>query len=119
MEKESTFKLIGGLLLDELRAILYFPVWWYSRGLLDLFGLGEKWFFECEMALGLNFYARNFLTPVFGQSNAVAMLTYLWRFLVLIVKSIILLFFFCLLMILAIIWIIAPIFVIYQIILHI
>jgi len=58
------FKLI---LIDTILDLLYFPVWWYSGGLV----LAFKWVFrgilDMQSFLGIDIWVRNLFTPMYGQ----------------------------------------------------
>jgi len=58
------------LLADVIGDALYFPLWWYSRGLLRfLFALVGRWR-NMAAKLGLGVWTRYLFTPMFGQYDA-------------------------------------------------
>lgn len=58
------------LLADVIGDALYFPLWWYSRGLLRF--LKAEWGRLRNLAarLGLGVWTRYLFTPMFGQYDA-------------------------------------------------
>ena len=59
------------LLADVLGDALYFPLWWYSRGLWRfLSALGGR-LRNLAVKLGLGVWTRYLFTPMFGQYDAV------------------------------------------------
>ncbi len=102
------FNLIGDL--------FYFPVWWYSHG------LRERWFFVLKEIkagyrnLALKILLLNIFKPMYGEYNwqgriisfFARLIMLFWRILEMMIWILLLLF-------LLLIWILAPIFVIMQI----
>ncbi len=55
------------LLVDLLGGILYFPIWWYSQGLVIFVqGLGRQ-IAQQYTRSGLGVWVSNIFTPMFGQ----------------------------------------------------
>ncbi|MFA5946084.1 MAG: hypothetical protein WC802_04225 [Patescibacteria group bacterium] len=60
---EATFRIVRDLTLD----VAYFPLWWYSAGLLERFkGTGEL-IQGSARSLQLTLWIRNIFTPMYGQ----------------------------------------------------
>ncbi|MDD5341082.1 MAG: hypothetical protein PHC97_01440 [Patescibacteria group bacterium] len=119
MAKESIFKLIGLLLLDELKAILYFPLWWYSRGFLNLIKAGGSWIINFDKTLGFTIWLKNLFVPMFGQRDlAGRLISFLLRLVQIIFRGILLLIFIMIVIIIFILWLALPFFIIYEIILQ-
>lgn len=57
------------ILLSLLFEILYFPIWWYSVGLLR--HIKNIWNFlrNQERELGFHVWAKNILVPMYGQTD--------------------------------------------------
>ena len=112
----SAYKVfLKDFFLDTVWEILYFPAWWYSRGLKNALifcwtKIRNSWRF-----LALSIIFSSFFKPMFAQKGwdayvltlMVRSWQILWR---LILFSCISLFWFCLFLI----WIILPLFLIYQ-----
>ena len=69
MAQKVTGGLIEDVLLDMLREILYFPVWWYTRGLAMAAAFSWRQIRNMEMRLGVKVWAVNIFTPMFGQRD--------------------------------------------------
>ncbi len=90
----NNFAIYGLKTVAELAGdFLYFPVWWYSRGLAKTaVGL---WNFlrNRERALGLFVWMKNIFTPMYGQQDfAGAAISFFIRLIQIIVRGIAFLF---------------------------
>lgn len=120
MPKTSGRKILSLFLLDEIREIFYFPLWWYSKGLIKV--LKGSWLSvkDFEQTLGLMIWVKNLFVPMFGQRDIAGRLISIGlRLFQIFWKTIVLLIFIALAIIFIIFWLLLPIFVIYQIIIHI
>jgi hypothetical protein len=92
----------GKIILQVLGEILYFPVWWYSVGLLRFSkALGLFWLGQ-EESLGLSVWVRNIFVPMYGQRDiASRLISFVMRAVQIIFRGLILAF---LLLILLAIW---------------
>lgn len=112
----STYKIfIKDIFLDVVWEILYFPLWWYSRGLKNaglfcLQRIKDTW-----RVLSLSIILNSFFKPMFAQRGWDAYILTLmvrcwqifWRFIVMFVFVV---FWLCIFLI----WITLPIFIIWQ-----
>lgn len=105
-------KISVKILLD----IAFFPLWWYSVGLLRFMDslkifLNERW-----MIIGAGVWLKNIFTPMYGQSDIVSrLISFVIRFIQIIVRFIVFLFFLILATIALALWIFLPIAVLYLI----
>jgi hypothetical protein len=108
-----SLKILGELVLD----VLYFPVWWYSRGLFNL-AVGLKNFLvNKQKALALLVWLKNIFRPMYAQYDWQGMLiSFFMRLVQIIFRSLIMLFWLILSFAVVIFWILFPVFVIYEII---
>jgi len=61
-----TNHLLRRLVSVSLGSFLYFPVWWYSRGLRKtVLGIGE-FLSNRSAAIGLRFWVKNLFRPMYG-----------------------------------------------------
>lgn len=57
------------IFIDTLSEILYFPLWWYTRGFFKfLKWLGQN-ILNYESQLGFSIWVRNIFVPMFGQHD--------------------------------------------------
>jgi len=69
MFNHNFFTYSGRIILQVLGEILYFPVWWYSVGLLRFSkALGLFWLGQ-EESLGLSVWIKNIFVPMYGQRD--------------------------------------------------
>lgn len=105
------------IILEIIKDILYFPLWWYSRGFF-IFALKMLNFIKNqEKSLALFVWMKNIFKPMYGQTDWQGVLVSVFiRFIQIIFRSIVMLFVILIALILVTIWLILPIFVIYEII---
>lgn len=117
MAQKVTSGLIKDILLDMLREILYFPIWWYTHGLAMAAAFSWRQIKNMEIRLGVKVWVVNIFTPMFGQRDVAGVLiSFFMRVFQIIVRSIALLFW-CLLMIFVfLLWIALPLIVLLGII---
>lgn len=56
-------------IIDFALSILYWPIWWYSKGLLHILGLTWSWidYYAKDLAIGI--WVKNIFVPMFGQRD--------------------------------------------------
>jgi hypothetical protein len=119
MKRDSTLRLIILLLIDELKAILYFPLWWYSAGLFNVVKGCGKFINDFQQTLGFMIWVKNLFVPMFGQRDiAGRIISFFLRLVQIIFRGVIVLIFCVLNLIFIIIWILLPIFVLYEILIQ-
>ena len=59
--------LLKILIIDTIINFVYFPLWWYSKGLVLTAKWTKKSILEVEKFLGIVIWAKNIFTPMFGQ----------------------------------------------------
>lgn len=116
MTQNIVFLSLKFIVVDLIGEAVYFPLWWYSRGLLN----AGRWCLEKVKAgnrrLGITIWLANLFVPMYGQRDyAGRIISFFIRIVQIIFRLI--LFFIWLIIILALFlfWLILPIFVIYQI----
>lgn len=107
--------ILKDFFLDSIWQVLYFPLWWYSRGLKKtaffcLKKVGDGW-----QSLALSILLVNFFKPMYGQKGMAAYVlsinTHFWQVLI----RLFLMFFWLVFWLLILIgWIFLPIFIIWQ-----
>lgn len=107
----------GKIVIDLMWDVLYFPAWWYSRGLLNLL-LGLKNFLrDKEKALALVVWVKNIFRPMYAQYDWQGMLiSFFMRLVQIIFRSLVMLFWLIVSLAAVIFWILLPLLVIYEII---
>ncbi len=106
-------KIIGKFLLD----IIYFPVWWYTRGLFKLLVWCQHFLGARLQGLALWVWVKNIFTPMYGQRDfASVLISFVVRVLQIIARSIAMLFWLGYILTLILLWLVVPLITIWQII---
>lgn len=120
MSQTNAGKIFIMVLIDEIKTILYFPIWWYSSGLLNVFKLAGAIIVNMDETLGFRIWVKNLFVPMFGQRDfAGRAISLFLRLFQIIVRGLVLLLIILLALILVVIWLLLPIFVLYQAFIHI
>ena len=61
----SCFQVISKFVWE----IIFFPLWWYSRGFLRLAGKIIVFWREEQRALGVSVWLKNIFVPMYGQHD--------------------------------------------------
>jgi hypothetical protein len=114
----NNFAVYGVKILAELaRDIVFFPLWWYSKGLVQLLLKLKVFLKNREKSLALLVWIKNIHKPMYGQYDWQGMLiSFFMRLFQIIVRGIAMLFWLAVAFIFFWIWVLLPIFVIYEII---
>lgn len=109
--------LLKDFFLDAILKVLYFPVWWYGRGLKDFFFFCLKRIRNGWQALALSIFFINFFKPMYGQRDILAYIlsvnTHFWQ----VLFRLALMFFWSLFWLLALIlWLVSPVAALIQLI---
>ncbi|MFC1598925.1 hypothetical protein ACFL2U_02895 [Patescibacteria group bacterium] len=120
MAHYSVTKMLSLVLIHEIKTILYFPLWWYSKGFILMLKGGWNWLKDFEQTLGLMIWVRNLFVPMFGQSDIQGrIISFFLRLFQIIFKGIALILFSLVVLVFVLAWLVLPIFIIYQIVIHI
>lgn len=105
-------KLIGNLAWD----FIYFPLWWYTGGIL-FFGKKLYGFIaNREKSLALFVWAKNITKPMYQQHNFEGrLISFFVRLIQIIFRSLIMLFWLSVCLIIMLLWIVLPILIVYGI----
>lgn len=114
----NNFILYSGKIIVELMYdILYFPVWWYSRGLLNLLMGLKSFLLNKQKGLALFIWIKNIFRPMYAQYDWQGLLiSFFMRLIQIIFRSLIMLVWFAVSLAVITFWILSPVLVIYEII---
>ena len=104
------------VIINLIGDILYWPIWWYSKGLIKtgLFCLNAIKQQEERLAVGI--WIKNIFTPMFGQDDIEGrLISFFARIIQIIARAIVLVIWVVYYLALFLVWLIAPIFIVYQI----
>lgn len=111
----QSFKILGELGRD----LLYFPVWWYSMGLWETIKRLLNFVYNRQKALALLVWIKNIHRPMYGQYDWQGrLISFAVRFVQIIARSIILLFWTLIALAVLLVWLALPPFIIFQIIIQ-
>ncbi len=104
------------IILSWVAEIIYFPVWWYSFGLLKIISFVQKSLIQQEKKVGMLVWLRNIFVPMYGQRDLVSRLvSFIVRLFQVFVRGVVMLFFTALALIFIIIWVTLPVVVFFGI----
>ncbi|MFA5128730.1 MAG: hypothetical protein WC445_02050 [Patescibacteria group bacterium] len=119
MVQKVTSGLIRDVFLDIIREILYFPIWWYTKGLAMAANFSWQRIKNMEVRLGVKVWAVNIFKPMFGQHDIAGVLISFFMRIFQIIGRTLVLFLWTMIMILVFfVWIVLPLFVVLGIILN-
>jgi hypothetical protein len=102
------------LILEGLFDIIYFPVWWYTRGTLHALRWTVGLFKRGNAVLAPGLWLANLFVPMFGQYDFVGrIISFFMRSFQVFIRSIAMLFWLIICLFLFCIWLVLPVAVIY------
>lgn len=105
------------LFLDIIWDIVYFPIWWYSQGLLQTIKWAGLKIVNLERTLGLDIWLINLFRPMYGQGDLIGkLISFLMRVVQIVFRGMILILGSVCFLLLALVWLIAPLIIISQLI---
>jgi len=120
MMKSNFFIYSSGIILESLGKILYFPIWWYSSGLLRRAKSLFYFLRDRERDLGFMIWAKNMFVPMYGQSDfAGRMISFFVRLIQVIFRGIVLLFYSILSLVMFLLWLFFPLLILFLLIFQI
>lgn len=109
-------KILGNIIID----IIYFPFWWYSRGLVKIIISLINFIKNREKALAFFVWVKNIFTPMYGQEDWQGrLISFAVRLIQIIFRGAVMIFWLVFALTGLILWIVFPIFVLYEIYLQI
>jgi hypothetical protein len=100
------------LSFEFLWHIIFFPIWWYSAGTIRAAKSAIRLLAEGNDILVPGLWAKNIFTPMFGQTDWQGrMVSFFIRFVNVIIRSILLLFWLLIAIIIFLLWLVIPLFV--------
>ncbi|WKZ25179.1 MAG: hypothetical protein QY321_01985 [Patescibacteria group bacterium] len=117
MDITSVISAVSSSLLKLLLDLVYFPFWWYSVGFIKVLVWSKNFIIGKARGLAILVWLKNIFTPMFGQRDWVGMLiSFFMRVVQIIARSIMLFFWIIFVLIVICLWLITPIYIVYQII---
>lgn len=108
-------QLLKLLFLDIIWDIVYFPIWWYSRGLFETLKWTGIKIVNLERTLGVDVWIINLFRPMYGQRDfAGKLISFFMRIVQIVFRGIILVMGSMYFLLLVGMWFAAPIVIINQ-----
>ena len=117
MTQNIIIQAFKSFVIDFLKEVLYFPIWWYTAGLKRTIlyignGIRNSFF---NLALPIMF--KNLFKPMFGQYDRQGrIISFFMRIILTISRSIVFILFIIFYLLLLIVWIIMPIIIVWGIV---
>lgn len=97
-----------------IKDFVYFPLWWYTRGLLELVFFIEKQLQNKVASTGIVVWIKNIFVPMYGRTDVVSrLISFVMRVVQIFYKSIIILFWIVVFFVIFLLWVTIPILVIF------
>lgn len=105
-------RILGQFILD----VIYFPVWWYTRGFFKVLVWAKHFLGARLRGSGLVVWLKNIFTPMYGQRDwAGLLISFITRVLQIIYRSVLMVIWLAYTVALICLWLAAPLYIIYQI----
>lgn len=105
------------VLLEVAKDLIYFPLWWYTRGVFKLLLNIKNFLVDMWQTLAVAVWLRNLFVPMYGQRDfAGFMISFFVRLLQIILRTIFFLVLIIVCLAVVVAWLLLPLFLIYQII---
>lgn len=120
MIKTNFFTYSSAIILEFLGKILYFPVWWYSLGLIKRAKSLFYFIKDKEKDLGFSIWLSNIFVPMYGQKDFWGrIISFFVRFFQVLFRGIILLIYLLLAIIMLLFWLLIPLIIFFFLIFQI
>jgi len=113
----NNFALYGGKIIVEIIwDIIRFPLWWYSRGLMEVSQGLLNFLRNREKALALFVWVKNIFKPMYAQRDWQGILiSFFMRLIQIIIRGLIMVFWIFFSLAVLCFWLVLPLLVIYEI----
>ena len=103
-------------LIDLIQSFLYWPIWWYSAGLVGVIKFCGQEIIDQQARLGLMIWIKNIFTPMYGQYDIEGrIISFFVRLVSIIARFILLLVWIIIIFLILVVWISLPPLIIYEI----
>jgi len=102
--------------VDVVGDIIYFPIWWYTKGLLQSFTWAVGVVTYSEKVLGLGVWVKNWFRPMYRQTDLTGrLISFFMRTVNILAKSVAMIFVIAFAVLVFLWWLILPLFIFYEI----
>lgn len=113
----NNFAMYGMKIFVEIgRDVLFFPLWWYTRGLVNIIKAQINFVSNRQKSLALFVWIKNIFKPMYGQRDWQGILISIFiRLIQIFFRSIMMIFWVLITILLIIVWIALPLVVVFEI----
>lgn len=117
MRNNDIFVYSGRIVLEFIQSILYFPLWWFTMGLLMIIQKNVIFIQDRQKSLSVLIWLKNIFKPMYGQTDLQGrLISFMVRVVQIIFRTIFLLFYIVVSFLVILLWIILPFLIFYEII---
>lgn len=117
MVTNNFFTFSVKIIIELVGDIIYFPLWWYSRGFVNFVNDQLIFLANREKGLALSVWVKNIFKPMFGQNDWQGILiSIIMRIFQIIVRGIAMIFWVVFSLFMVLLWIFMPVLIFYQIV---
>lgn len=103
-------------ILKLIREILYFPIWWYSRGLAKMLVVLKNFLRDKEKSLALFVWIKNIFRPMYAQTDwAGVLISFFMRLFQICARGFVMIFWLAAALAVFCFWLVLPVIVGYEI----
>ena len=107
----------GKILIQFVWDLLYFPLWWYTRGFVGVLKWAGHFLQRRLQSTGVLVWLKNLFTPMYGQQDfAGKLISFIVRCVQIVVRAIIMILWVNVAVDAICLWLVLPIYIIYQLI---
>ena len=107
------------VLLDVIGDFFYFPIWWYTRGLIKVARFSLSKIVEQENRLGIRVNLINLFRPMYGQQDWQGkIISFFMRVFLLIFRFLAMLIYLIIILILFILWLVLPPLIVFELLIN-
>lgn len=112
MIRSNAALLLKYVAVDVVGSFLYFPVWWYTRGLVRAGAYCLRTIADMARSYGVSVWIKNLFTPMFGQHDISGrLISFFMRLVMIVWYSFILLILSVLMLAVFALWVVLPLFI--------
>ncbi|MEK7072199.1 MAG: hypothetical protein AAB969_01370 [Patescibacteria group bacterium] len=116
MSRNLVISSLKFVLVEIIGEILYFPIWWYTKGAKKFFLFFWQKVVVTQRGLGVGVWLANLFRPMYGQTDWQGqIISFIIRIFQIIVRSIVLIIWTLVLILAFLFWLLLPLLVAYQI----
>jgi len=119
MTQNIVFISLKFVFIDLIGDIIYFPIWWYSRGAKKSALFFWHYFLQVEQFLGVRIWIVNLFKPMYSQNDWQSkLISFFMRVFQIIIRAIALIIMVVVILALFAVWIFLPLLAIYMVLYH-